>query len=203
MKIWEILYLDKGVQKSILVEGYSSIIETNNWKKQNPNKEFIQIRLYGDKVNDYAKGGSVRYVDTNYTQNSGGVPYFLRFEDAVGSFAWKYGKYNEGILYNLSDFDKEYYSHLPLKNGEKLFRYSTDRMIDGSKYLIKINLLKGLIYFMSEQNDMNDDKNISFETRGIKSEYITLDKDKVDNVFEKYATGGNVDYYELQTSQDL
>jgi hypothetical protein len=132
-------------------------------------------------------------VDTNYTQNSDGVPYFLRFEDAVGSFAWRYFKYNEGILYNLSDFDKDYYSHLRLKNGEKLFRYSTDRMIDGSKYLIKINLLKGLIYFMSEQNDMNDDKNISFETRGIKAEYITLDKDKVDNVFEKYATGGSVD----------
>ena len=49
-KIWEILYLDKGVQKSILVEGDSSIIETNNWKKQNPNKEFIQIRLYKNKM---------------------------------------------------------------------------------------------------------------------------------------------------------
>jgi hypothetical protein len=62
-KIWEILYLDKGVQKSIKVEGYSSIIETNNWKKQNPNKEFIQIRLYGDKVNDYENGGGVDDYD--------------------------------------------------------------------------------------------------------------------------------------------
>jgi hypothetical protein len=152
--------------------------------------------------NKFAKGGMVKYVDTKYSQDSGGVPHFLRFPNAIGSFAWRFGKYNEGILYNLDEFDKDYYSHLRLKNGEKLFRYSTDKMIDGSKYLIKINLYKGLIYFMSEQNDMNDDKNILFETRGIKFEYIILDKDKVANIFEKYALGGKVDwdkYYELQT----
>ena len=142
----------------------------------------------GGEVGDFAKGGSVEYVDTNNK-----ITYhFLRFPNAIGSFAWINGKYIEGILYNLDEFDKDYYSHLRLKNGEKLFRYSTDRMIAGSKYLIKINLDKGLIYFMSEQNDINDDKNISFETRGIKSEYIILDKDK-------FADGGVVDYYELQT----
>jgi hypothetical protein len=143
-----------------------------------------------------AKGGSVKYVDTKYSQDSGGVPHFLRFPNAIGSFAWRFGKYNEGILYNLDDFDKDYYSHLRLKNGEKLFRYSTDKMIDGSKYLIKINLDKGLIYFMSEQNDINDDKNISFETRGIKSEYILLDKDK-------FADGGGVNEEEISANRYL
>jgi hypothetical protein len=122
----------------------------------------------------YKEGGKVEYVDINGRNTY----YFLRFPEAIGSFAWMYNdKYNEGILYNLDEFDKDYYSHLSLKSGEKLFRYSTDRMIDGSKRLIKINLERGLIYFMSENNDENDDKNVKFEKRGIKSQYIVLNKD--------------------------
>jgi hypothetical protein len=130
----------------------------------------------------YKEGGKVEYVDINGRNTY----YFLRFPEAIGSFAWMYNdKYNEGILYNLDEFDKKYYSHLPLKSGEKLFRYSTERMFDGSKRLIKINLDRGLIYFMSEDNDEDDDKNIKFDTRGIKSQYITLNKDM-------FAQGGNV-----------
>ena len=61
-KIWKIIYKDCAacVQKSILVEGYSSIIETNNWRRQNPTKEFIQIQLYGNK---YSKGGEKIMAD--------------------------------------------------------------------------------------------------------------------------------------------
>ncbi len=45
-KTWEIIYIDKGIQKSVLVKGYSAIVETNKWRNQNPDKEFIQIQLY-------------------------------------------------------------------------------------------------------------------------------------------------------------
>jgi hypothetical protein len=41
-----------------------------------------------------------------------------------------------------------------------------------SKYLIKINLDKSLVYFLSEDGD--DDKNPTFESRGIQADYITL-----------------------------
>lgn len=59
-KIWEIIYKDRGVQKSILVEGYSHILEENNWRNKNPTKEFIQIRLYGNK---HSKGGGISGLD--------------------------------------------------------------------------------------------------------------------------------------------
>ena len=59
-KIWEIIYKDRGVQKSILVEGYSHILEENNWRNKNPSKEFIQIRLYGNK---HSKGGGISGLD--------------------------------------------------------------------------------------------------------------------------------------------
>ena len=70
-KIWEIVYIDKGVQKSILVEGYSDIVETNNWKNKNPTKQFVQIRLYDNKIadggelteKDYEMAFAPRYLD--------------------------------------------------------------------------------------------------------------------------------------------
>ena len=111
--------------------------------------------------------GGVTYVAPNdYDQK-----YFRRFDDAIGSFAWIYNKkYNEGILYPLTDFDKDYYSHIKLKDGEVLLRYKTDRMM--SKYIIKFNLDKSLIYFLADGGD--DDKNPTFASRGIQAEYIVL-----------------------------
>jgi hypothetical protein len=40
-----------------------------------------------------------------------------------------------------------------------------------SKYLIKFNLDKSLIYFLV---DGDDDKNPTFESRGIKADYIVV-----------------------------
>jgi hypothetical protein len=141
--------------------------------------------LIGDslKGKQYAKGGKVEYVENDtYDQK-----YFRRFNDAIGSFGWMYGKnYNEGILYPLESFDKEYYSHIELKKDEVLLRYRTDRMVKEAKYLIKINLDKALIYFMSD-SDSDDDKNPKFETRGIKAEYIVISKDYAPKIM---AAGG-------------
>ena len=142
--------------------------------------------LIGDsmKGKQYAYGGKVDYVANDpYDQK-----YFRRFNDAIGSFGWMYGKnYNEGILYPLESFDKEYYSHIELKKDEVLLRYRTDRMVKEAKYLIKINLDKALIYFMSD-SDSDDDKNPKFETRGIKAEYIVISNDYA----PKMAKGGAV-----------
>jgi hypothetical protein len=44
-RIWEILFIDCGITKSVLVEGDSAIIEENNWRNSNPRKDFIQISL--------------------------------------------------------------------------------------------------------------------------------------------------------------
>ena len=145
--------------------------------------------LIGDSIGkQYAKGGRVEYVANDpYDQK-----YFRRFNDAIGSFAWIYNKkYNEGILYPLDSFDKEYYSHIQLKKDEVLLRYRTDRMVKDEKHLIKFNLDKALIYFMS---DSDDDKNPKFETRGIKAEYIAISKDYAPKIM---ADGGETTNVEL------
>ena len=168
-----------------LFDGYD-YSKTDNFKKEMNKLNLSNKALYNEinatyqKINQYssdghmAKGGVTflgEYKDDERPQ------YFRRFENAIGSFAWEYNKkYNEGILYPLSDFDKSYYSHLKLKSGEHLFRYKTDRMVQGSAYLIKINLDKSLIYFMTDSEN-DDDKNPIFDTRGIKAEYITVQRD--------------------------
>lgn len=113
--------------------------------------------------------------------------YFQRYPKAIGSFQWRYDRnFNEGVLYPLDDFDKKYYAHLKLKQNERLFRYTTDRMMFGEKYLVKINLDNAMIYFMEEYED---DKNPKFFTRGIKAEYILLE-------YKSLAHGGAVDFEE-------
>jgi hypothetical protein len=45
-RIWEILFIECGITKSVLIDGESAIIEENSWRNANPDKVFIQIRLY-------------------------------------------------------------------------------------------------------------------------------------------------------------
>ena len=91
-KIWKIIYKDRGVQKSILVEGYSHILEANNWRNKNPTKEFIQIQLYGNK---HSKGGGVlptRTIgDMTYKVFKDGNGYNVS-ASKEGYSAWKVGK---------------------------------------------------------------------------------------------------------------
>jgi hypothetical protein len=146
----------------------------------------LPMESYGGK---YAKGGFTPNIVSKNNRKFGTTMYYERFEDAIGSFAWMYeGKYNEGILYPLSDFDKKYYSHLKLKDGEVLLRYKTERMIPSSgKYLIKINIDKGLVYFLNDSTD-DDDKNPIFDSRGTKLGFLSIDEIFYD--LDMYAKGG-------------
>jgi hypothetical protein len=123
-------------------------------------------------VDDYAKGGTLKVIK-DADKNQGRL-YYERFNGAIGSFAWRYDKnYNEGILYPLDDFDREFYSHLKLKESEMLFRYKTDNMLGNFFPLIKINLDKMLVYFLE---DSDDDKNPTFDSRGTKLEYLAIEE---------------------------
>jgi len=96
---------------------WKSIAENQSWEQLNDAvKEKLTEHI---SEGQYAKGG-VTYVGDYKTDDK--PYYFRRYNNAIGAFGWVYEKkYNEGILYSLSDFDKEYYSHVKLKNGEHLF----------------------------------------------------------------------------------
>ena len=92
----------------------------------------------------------------------------------IGNFGWKtpQGKLADGYLFELDEYDMGLIG--TLKPNEKVFRY-INRMtaISGSKPLIKINLEKGLLYFLTQNEDYNND-DIVFETRGVKASWISL-----------------------------
>jgi ppGpp synthetase/RelA/SpoT-type nucleotidyltranferase len=115
--------------------------------------------------------------------------YYRRFNDAIGSFAWQIDKrYNEAILFPLDSFDIDYYSFIPLKDGEVLFRYETDSIKGIMKPIIKINVNKALVYFNDSEASARDE--VRFETRGVKADYIVLEE----GYDKKFAKGGKLGF---------
>lgn len=139
-------------------------------------------------VDTFAKGGKLQIVKDE-DKNQGKLHY-ERYKGAIGSFAWIDGTYNEGILHPLDDFDKKFYSHLKLKEGEMLFRYKSLRITSEWYFpLVKINLDKMLVYFLE---DTDDDKNPTFNSRGTKLEYLAIEEYYYE--VREFAKGGKLDY---------
>jgi hypothetical protein len=132
------------------------------------------LRKIGERgKSEYANGGVVEYITSQDLDKKN--YFFRRKKSSIGSFAWIYNKkYNEGYLYALDDFDFQYYSHIKLKKGEVLFRYNTDKMMFGEMLIIKLNLDKGLIYFVDMDLMEDEDKNLKFDSKGTKAQYIAV-----------------------------
>lgn len=138
-------------------------------------------------VDEYAKGGTIKLLD-QYDIDKGNY-FYRRYEGAVGSFAWRNddNKYNEGILFPLDDFDKDFYSHIQLKDGEALFRYKTEIMGDNLFPLIKVNFDRLVVHFL---DDSTDEKNPKFYRSGTPLIYITLERYYYE--VREFAKGGKI-----------
>lgn len=138
-----------------------------------------------------SKGGEIIWTDTSVPQSKEnslkiwesyvGKNPMVKNQKAVGSFAHTYkGKYvGDYYLFLLDDYDRQFYSHVPLKPNEWLFRIETPKNRYGNP-LVKINFKKGWVYFMSDDHDLNsdeDDKNPKFNKKSSDVVYISLNKD--------------------------
>jgi hypothetical protein len=178
----------KEMPKNKLVVSYKILGRYSNGDLKSSEQQVIYSNNAFMAEGGYmAKGGTLKVIKDS-DKNQGRLHY-ERFEEAIGSFAWIIeGKYNEGILYPLDEFDRKYYSHLKLKEGEMLFRYKTERTMIGMGFpLIKINLDKMLVYFLENSDD---DKNPTFNSRGTKLDYLVIEE-AFYNVRE-FAKGGIV-----------
>lgn len=105
---------------------------------------------------------------------NGDVLNALSQNEIVGLMEWK-GAREAMYLGELNSYDRKYASHIKLKNGEMLFRYSTrTAAISGLAMYVKVNVLKKLVYLLTEESTSGTDDPIQFETRGIKLEFIRL-----------------------------
>ncbi len=134
----------------------------------------------------FAKGGVVRKIpkgdEYRFTGGSTEKPFAGNFELKEWNNNVTGSRGGTGVLYELDDFDKQWVAGVYLKPDERIYRYVTDVMVNMMP-LIKVNIERGLIYFLTEEAHKID-KPI-FETRGIKAKFLNL---------RQYAKGGEIEY---------
>lgn len=138
-------------------------------------KPFIE-QSTGMYLSLFSKGGNIKFIpESDKHKTWWGRKGYKDYGKCVGSFDIREnGKIDDFYLYELDSFDKDYYSHLKLKDGEKLYRYETEATKIGGYFpLIKVSVKRGLIYFMEDMYS-DDDKNPVFYSRGIKPMYLSL-----------------------------
>ena len=117
-------------------------------------------------------------------------------KDFAGNFyssSWLGG--GDGYLYFLDDYDKWLTRNIRLKEGEKIFRYFTRKSaISGSIPFIKINIDKGLLYYLKPDDEGLD--LIEFETKGVPVRYLNI----IESEREEYAEGGMM--HDVEKEQD-
>jgi hypothetical protein len=146
----------------------------------------------------YAQGGVINWInkDQERTQSWSRKANIDGME-CIGAFDIKNWKGDYGYLYRLDDFDKDYYKAVPLKKNEMLFRYTSDATKIGKFFpIVKVNLEKMLIYFL-EDLYATDDKNLVFNTKGVKPRFMSVSNVVYDDLvkqenFEMFADGGKI-----------
>lgn len=165
-------------------------------------KQALAIALSEESRSVFAQGGVVTFVpETDRYKKEWGRKGNRDDMECIGSFDIKQWKNSVGFLYELNAFDKAYYAHVLLKTNEMLFRYETDQTkISGMMPVIKINIEKGLLYFLKDLY-ADDDKNIVFDTVGVKALYLSLHESVYRNLAkqpnyvmkDKFEDGGKVE----------
>jgi|AntRauTorcE11897_2_1112592.scaffolds.fasta_scaffold02347_4 hypothetical protein len=108
---------------------------------------------------------------------SGRVKNLLE-NNPVGVMDWKERASRSDYAYlgEISSFDESSLSGVRLKKGEIVFRYSTETTaVTGMVPFIKINVLKGLAYFLTQESSSGDTDEIRFESRSVKLSFLRLD----------------------------
>lgn len=126
------------------------------------------------------------------------VRYTIDNNKFAGNFyssLWQGG--GDGYLYELDDYDNYVVRKQNLKEGERIYRYFTRRSaISGIVPFIKINIDKGLLYFLKPDDEGLD--LIEFETKGIPVRYLNI----IPREKEEYAEGGELKSY-LSSRSDM
>ena len=90
-------------------------------------------------------------------------------EEVIGFFSID-KQFVDRFLFETNEYDVPYLKDVKLKEGEKVFRYTTTAMMPYLTPYIKINLIKGIVYFLA---DAQADEAV-FETRGTKVDYLRI-----------------------------
>ena len=124
-------------------------------------------------IEDKVKDKNIKFIEEDEFYRQIG---YQKFGDKwVGSFNHKDTKrVNDYYLLMLDSWDKSLIKNIRLKEEEYILRYETDTTkIGGMRPLVKINVIKGLVYFLE---DIESDK-VEFSKKGSKVTYMNLRED--------------------------
>lgn len=107
------------------------------------------------------------------------ISKYMRKGNEIVGIIGTHGSNSDLILMELDGLDRNLASGIRLKNGERLFRYVT-RSSDagGIVPLVKVNVYKNLIYFLTERSSNGEIDHPEFESRGMKADYARYLVDK-------------------------
>jgi len=155
--------LDQGIDYNTKTED----LPTNYNKYES--EDGMHVLAYG-KYSSFVglyKEAKYKYFDSDWSWSGLGA---AQIEDAVGVFSHKDVR-NYYYMFPLSDYDKNEFSYINLRDNEGLFRVETERMkFGGFRPLVKVNVARGLIYFIEDM----DVEPISFEKKGTKVQFMRL-----------------------------
>ena len=79
------------------------------------------------------------------------------------------------VIFKLNAFDKKYTKSVRLKAGEEIFRYTSRGTVAGSIMpLIKVNMKRGLAYYLTQESSSGEIDEPVFETKSQKLKFIRL-----------------------------
>ena len=138
------------------------------------------MRSFKDFINEqvsqeYLESKNV-YVDENsskWSMSSSILSYMKKrgYSNPVGVFDFNKTSNSDSILFELDSFDKKWIREVGLKENtnEIILRFATEsHVVGGSIGLVKVNPVKGMVYFLEDSEDENNQK---FESRGLKIKY--------------------------------
>ena len=151
------------------------------------NKEKLQIAMgksYKDMIN------AVKTMREEYELME--APFEINYDDSPNwgeEAAIKYGR-SEGyrefgvvgagpsfsmVLFQLNSFDKKYTKDIKLKSGETIFRYTSRGTVVGKMMpLVKININRGLLYFLTDESSNGEIDEPVFKTKSMKLKFVRL-----------------------------
>lgn len=102
--------------------------------------------------------------------------YTAHGDQAIGAFCVKtWPQYKAAHLLLLEPWCKDWCKDVKLRDGEHIFRYTTDTTeVGGMQPLIKVNIDKGLAYFLTERSSEGLIDSPEFEKRGVKVTWMRL-----------------------------
>ena len=93
-------------------------------------------------------------------------------ENFAGNFSHKECRNSEYTIFTPDSFDQDLCKNIKLKEGEKIFRCSTERSRRMQiSYFVKININKGLIYFNLAGVFT---ENVIFDSKGTKVTFLNI-----------------------------